>query len=106
VVLLRELDVQVLKDILLKSLDSPYVRSKRYFEVLDIELEIDELAAALIAEAAEKNTRTGARALRTVFGKIINRLEFDPYQHETLKSKAAGGHSLHITPEMVRKVTG
>ncbi len=106
VVLLRELDVKVLKDILLKSLDSPYVRSKRYFEVLEIELEIDELAAALIAEAAEKNTRTGARALRTVFGKIINRLEFDPYHHETLKAKPAGGHSLRITPEMVRKVTG
>ena len=34
--------------------------------------------AALIAEEAAKSTRTGARALRTVFGRIVNRLEFYP----------------------------
>jgi ATP-dependent Clp protease ATP-binding subunit ClpX len=106
VVLLKELDVKVLKDILLKSLDSPYVRSKRYFEVLEIELEIEDLAASLIAEAAEKNTRSGARALRTVFGKLINRLEFDPYTHETLEARPEGGHRLRITSDMVRRATG
>ncbi len=103
VVLLRDLDVPVLKEILLHSLDSPFNRSKRYFEVLNIRLEIDDLAAALIAEDAEKNIRTGARALRTVFGKIINDLEFDPWQHPELHALEGGGHRLVITSEMARR---
>ena len=102
VVLLRDLDVQVLKDILLESVDSPFNRSKRYFEVMDISLEIDDVAAAIIAEEAEKNTRTGARALRTTFGRIINRLEFDPWQHDGLEKLPNGGHRLRITAAMAR----
>jgi len=103
VVLLRDLDVPVLKEILLRSVDSPFVRSRRYFEVRGIELEIEDLAVALIAEEAEKNTRTGARALRTVFGKIINRLEFDPFQHDAIEPRPDGGHRLLITADMVRR---
>ena len=103
VVLLRDLDVQVLKDILLHSVDSPFNRSKRYFEVMDIALEMDDVAAAIIAEQAEKNTRTGARALRTTFGRIINRLEFDPWQHHGLEELPEGGHRLRITADMARK---
>ena len=106
VVLLRDLDTQILKEILLKSVDSPFHRSKNFFEVLGINLEIDDLAAALIAESAEKNIRTGARALRTIFGKIINRLEFDPWSHKGIEDLADGGHRLVITPDMVRRITG
>ncbi len=103
VVLLRDLDVEVLREILLHSLDSPYNRSRRYFEVMDIRLDIEDLAAALIAEEAEKNTRTGARALRTVFARIINRLEFDPWQHQGLAELPEGGHRLTITADMARR---
>ena len=103
VVLLRDLDVAVLKEILVNSLDSPFIRSKKFFEVMDIELEIEEVAAAMIAEAAEKNIRTGARALRTVFNKIINRLEFDPWQHEGLEEKKGGGYRLVVTQGMAKK---
>jgi len=106
VVLLRELGVDVLKDILLHAVDSPFVRSRNYFEVLQIELEMEDLAASLIAEQAEKNVRTGARSLRTVFGKIINRLEFDPWQHEGLESLDDGRHRLRITADMVRRTNG
>jgi ATP-dependent Clp protease ATP-binding subunit ClpX len=102
VVLLRDLDVQILKEILLHSVDSPFNRSRRYFEVMDIKLEIDDVAAAIIAEEAEKNSRTGARALRTVFGRIINRLEFDPWHHEGLDKLPGGGHRLLITRDMAR----
>ena len=106
VVLLRDLDVAVLKEILLRSLDSPYVRSKAFFEVMNIELELDEVAAAMIAEAAVENIRTGARALRTVFNKIINRLEYDPWQHEGLEEKSEGGHRLVVTKEMAKRAIG
>ncbi len=107
VVLLLDLGVPVLKEILLHSLDSPFNRSRRYFEVMKIKLEIEDTAAALIAEAAEKNTRTGARALRTVFGKIINNLEFDPWQHEGLEPLEDGGdgHRLVVTADMARRAT-
>ena len=102
VVMLYDLDVAVLKEILLESLDSPFIRSKKFFEVMKIELEIDDVAASMIAEAAEKNIRTGARALRTVFNKIINPLEYDPWQHEGLE-KTDDGHRLVITPEMAKR---
>jgi ATP-dependent Clp protease ATP-binding subunit ClpX len=104
VVMLRELDAPVLKEILLKSVDSPYLRSKRYFDVLGIELEIEDVAAAMIAEEAAKSARTGARALRTVFGRIVNRLEFDPWAFEGLEERSGGGHRLAITVDMVRQV--
>jgi ATP-dependent Clp protease ATP-binding subunit ClpX len=103
VVMLRDLDVAVLKEILVGSLDSPFIRSKQFFEVMNIELEIDDVAAAMIAEAAETNIRTGARALRTVFNKIINRLEFDPWQHQGLEEKKGGGHRLVVTQEMAKR---
>jgi ATP-dependent Clp protease ATP-binding subunit ClpX len=70
---------------------------------MDIELEIEDVAAAMIAEAAELNIRTGARALRTVFNKIINRLEYDPWQHEALQEKEGGGHRLVVTREMAKR---
>jgi len=105
VVLLRDLDVSVLKEILLDSVDSPFNRSRRFFEVMNIKLEIDDVAAALVAEEAEKNIRTGARALRTVFGKIINNLEFDPWQHDDMQPMPDGWHRLLITPDMARRAT-
>jgi ATP-dependent Clp protease ATP-binding subunit ClpX len=103
VVLLRDLDVAVLKEILVGSLDSPFIRSKQFFEVMNIELDIEEVAAAMIAEAAETNIRTGARALRTVFNKIINPLEFDPWQHQGLEEKKDGGHRLVVTQDMAKR---
>jgi len=106
IVMLRDLDVDVLREILLQSLDSPFVRSRDYFTIMDIRLEIEELAAALIAEQAEKSSRTGARALRTVFGKIINRIEFDPWRHDGLVEDGEGVHSLVVTADMVRRAVG
>jgi ATP-dependent Clp protease ATP-binding subunit ClpX len=102
VVMLKDLDVAVLKEILLDSLDSPFIRSKKFFEVMNIDLEIDDVAAAMIAETAELNIRTGARALRTVFNKIINPLEYDPWQHEGLE-KTDDGHRLVISQKMAKR---
>lgn len=105
-VLLEDLTVDVLKEILLASYESPFVRSKRYFDVLGIDLEIDDLAAALIAEEANRDSRTGARALRPIFGDIINPLEFSPEQGDHLRPGAPGRRTLRITPEMAREVLG
>ena len=100
--LLRDLDLPVLKEILLHSLDSPFVRSRSFFRVLGIELEIEDLAAALIAEQAAKDSRTGARALRPIFGDIINPFEFDP--GAGAPARADGDEkSLVITADLVRR---
>ncbi|MCB1054351.1 MAG: AAA family ATPase [Acidobacteria bacterium] len=102
VVVLRDLSVEVLRQILLESFDSPYVRARTFFRVVDIELDIEDLAAALIAENAAKDQRTGARALRPAVSEILNPLEFDPWHHPGLKPREGGGHELTITADMVR----
>lgn len=103
-VLLNDLGINVLKEILLKSFESPFVRSRRFFRVMDIELEMEDLAASLIAEAAAKDSRTGARALRPIFTEIVNPFEFDPDTGDQLQEKDGGGHCLTVTADMVRKV--
>jgi ATP-dependent Clp protease ATP-binding subunit ClpX len=101
-VLLKDLSLKVLQEILLKSYESPFVRSKRYFEVLKIDLEMDDLAAALLAEEAAKDSRTGARALRPIFAEIINPLEYDPWGSGIL-NEDDGRRRIRITSEMAKK---
>jgi|GEM_PF-204794 len=102
VVILNDLAVDVLKEILLHSYDSPYVRTKRFFATLGIELEIEDLAASMIAEEAVKESRTGARALRDIFSEVINPYEFDPWGPGGIVETEDGGWRLDITPEIVR----
>jgi ATP-dependent Clp protease ATP-binding subunit ClpX len=101
VVVLNDLNTSILKEILLHSYDSPLQRSRRYFTTLGIEMTIEDLAAALIAEEASKENRTGARALRDVFSEIVNPMEFDPYSEARAES---GKPVLHIDAARVRKV--
>ncbi|MEE8524749.1 MAG: AAA family ATPase [Thermoanaerobaculia bacterium] len=100
-VLLNDLAIPVLKEILLKSYDSPYVRSRRFFDVLGIDLQMEDMAAAMIAEEAARDSRTGARALRPIFAEIVNPFEFDPRAGDHLEATGSG-RKLAITPDMVR----
>jgi ATP-dependent Clp protease ATP-binding subunit ClpX len=102
-VLLNDLGTDVLKEILLHSFDSPFVRSRRFFDVMGIDLEMEDLAAALIAERAARDARTGARSLRPIFSGLVNPFEFDPWGQPTLEPAAGGRHRLHITAELVRE---
>lgn len=102
-VLLNDLAIPVLKEILLKSYDSPFLRSRRFFEVLDVDLSIDDIAAAMIAEDAARDSRTGARALRPIFAEIVNPFEFDTGAGDHLESRDDGGSVLRITADMVRE---
>lgn len=101
-ILLNPLNIDILKQILYTAPDSPYLRSKRYFTTMNIELEIDDFAASLIAEAAQKDLRTGARAMRPIFANIITPYEFDPFAQPGLEPKG-DGYRLMVTPDMVRK---
>ncbi len=102
-VLLADLGFDSLREILLHSHDSPFVRSRRFFATLGIDLTIDDLAASLIAEQAAKDPRTGARALRPLFSEIVNPLEYDPWDHPALEGVAEGRWRLHIDDAMVRE---
>ena len=103
VVVLNDLNTAVLKEILLHSYDSPLARTQRYFESLDLELDIDDLAAALIAEKASQENRTGARALRDVFSEIVNPLEFDPSGDARPHPEKKGRTFIRIDAERVRR---
>ncbi|GMU65382.1 MAG: ATP-dependent Clp protease ATP-binding subunit ClpX [Acidobacteriota bacterium] len=104
VVVLNDLDTMVLKEILLHSVDSPLARTRRYFEALGVGLELEDLAAGLIAERAAQENRTGARALRDVFSEIVNPVEFDP-DRDAVDDPAQPGHRLvRIDAARVRKV--
>jgi len=74
--------------------------------VMGIDLEIEDLAASIVAEQAEKHSRTGARALRTIFSKIINPIEFDPWGSGALEDADGGRKKLLITAPMVRRPLG
>ena len=102
-VLLNDLGSDVLREILLHSFDSPFVRSRAFFEVMGIELQIEDLAAALIAEKAARDARTGARSLRPIFTDIVNAFEFDPWSQETLETVGEGRYRLKVSAEMVRE---
>ncbi|MEW5877412.1 MAG: AAA family ATPase [Acidobacteriota bacterium] len=106
VVILNDLTVDVLKAILLYANDSPLVRTRKYLALFDIELEVEELAAAIIAEQAERQTRTGARALRGIWGRIMNPVEFDPFGSGLVKPKPEGGFRLTVTADLVRRTLG
>jgi ATP-dependent Clp protease ATP-binding subunit ClpX len=104
VIVLNDLNTAVLKEILLGSWDSPLARSRRYFDSLGVDLDIDDLAAALIAERASQENRTGARALRDVFSEIVNPLEFDFAADARPNPAKPDRHAIHIDADRVRRI--
>jgi ATP-dependent Clp protease ATP-binding subunit ClpX len=104
VVVLNDLDTAVLKEILLHSVDSPLARTRRYFEALGIDLDLEDLAAGLIAERAAQENRTGARALRDVFSEVVNPVEFDPTRDAAPDAGRGGRAVIRIDAARVRKV--
>ena len=105
-VLLDDLTIAVLREILLKSYESPFVRSRRFFDILGIDLEMEDLAAALLAEAAAKDSRTGARALRPLVSDLLNPFEFDPETGSALEDLDGDRRRLRITADMARRSLG
>ena len=63
---------------------------------------MEDTAAAMLAERAALEPRSGARALRDLFSEVINPYEFDPTSGR-LEPLPDGGHKLLIDTETVRK---
>lgn len=85
-VILEDLTAATLTRIFLEPADGVLQTSQNFFRNYGIELEITEGAAKKIAEEAARSSRIGARALKSVYGKIIKPFEFDPFSQPQVKS--------------------
>jgi ATP-dependent Clp protease ATP-binding subunit ClpX len=77
--------------------------SQRFFQRYNIDLEITDDAVLRIAEEAAKSSRIGARALKSIYGRIIKPFEFDPFSREEVKpvNGDGGPHRLVIDEKLV-----
>lgn len=99
-IILEDLSTAVLKRIFLETRDSVLEASKSFFAKYDIDLDVTEGAAYRIAREAANNRRIGARALKTIYSKIIKPFEFDPHSHSEVVQNG-NGYTLQIDEEMV-----
>lgn len=102
---LQDLTPENLLEIFIEPSNSVFKLSKRFFETFSIELSITEKAKRLIAFKAAENSRTGARALKDIYGRIIKRFEFDPYNSEEVK-KFGDRYELTIDESIVKRALG
>src|SRR5215207_781968 len=102
-VILEDLTSDTLAKIFAEPQESVFRSSKGFFRNYGIELEITDAAIKAIAEEASKSSRIGARALKSVYGKIIKPFEFDPFSREEIrKGNGDGGpHRLVIDETIV-----
>ena len=83
------------------------MRSRNFLKVMGIALEHrGPRRLASSPSRREKHSRTGARALRTIFSRIVNPIEFDPWSSKALEQTGDGSRRLLITAALVRQVLG
>jgi ATP-dependent Clp protease ATP-binding subunit ClpX len=99
-VILEDLTAGTLSRIFREPADGVLESSRTFFKNYGIELEVTEQAVAKIAEEAAKNSRIGARALKSIYGRIIKPFEFDPFGRDEVQP-AAEGHRLVIDDQLV-----
>jgi ATP-dependent Clp protease ATP-binding subunit ClpX len=104
-VILEDLTTQTLSRIFKEPREGVLQTSQNFFRKYDIELEITDDAVQKIAEEAAKSSRIGARALKSVYGKIIKPFEFDPFSREEVKpvNGAGGPHRLVIDEKLTNE---
>ncbi len=102
-VILEDLTSQTLARIFKEPREGVLQTSQNFFRKYDIALEITDDAVHKIAEEASKSSRIGARALKSVYGRIIKPFEFDPFGREEVRplNGAGGPHRLVIDDKLV-----
>ena len=100
-VILEDLTAGTLSRIFREPEEGVLQSSQHFFRKYGIELEVTDQAVHKIAEEASKSSRIGARALKTVYGRIIKPFEFDPFSREEVKGNGGSGHKLVIDEEIV-----
>jgi ATP-dependent Clp protease ATP-binding subunit ClpX len=100
-VILEDLTAVTLCRIFKEPADGVLQSSRNFFDKYGIDLEITDGAVQKIADEASKSSRIGARALKSVYGKIIKPFEFDPFSREEVQQNGGGRHRLVIDEPIV-----
>jgi ATP-dependent Clp protease ATP-binding subunit ClpX len=99
-VILEDLTTSTLTRIFREPSEGVLQASKNFFRNYGIELEVTDQAVQKIADEASKSSRIGARALKSVYGRIIKPFEFDPFSREEVQANGEG-HRLVIDDQLV-----
>ncbi len=100
-VILEDLNAGTLSRIFREPQEGVLQLSQNFFRKYGIDLEITDQAVQKIADEASKSSRIGARALKTVYGRIIKPFEFDPFSREEVQANGGTGHKLVIDETIV-----
>lgn len=100
IIVLNDLSVNGLMRIFLEPRDSIFREAKRYFQSLEIDLQITKEALKSLADRAHENHRLGARSLRMVFKRILRGIEFEP-ESSYLVQRKGDAKVLMLTREIV-----
>src|SRR4030095_11306724 len=80
-VILEDLTASTLARIFSEPREGVLQVSQNFFQKYNIELEITDDAVQKIADEASQSTRLGARALESIYGRIIKPFELSPFSH-------------------------
>jgi ATP-dependent Clp protease ATP-binding subunit ClpX len=102
-VILEDLTATTLARIFKEPAEGVLQTSQHFFQKYGIALEITDDAIQKIADEASRSSRIGARALKSVYGRIIKPFEFDPFSRDEVKplNGAGGPHKLVIDDKLV-----
>ena len=99
-IILEDLTAGTLARIFRELEDGVFRSSQNFFRKYGIELEVTDQAVQKIAEEASRHSRIGARALKSVYGRIIKPFEFDPFSRQEVQANG-GAHRLVIDEPLV-----
>jgi ATP-dependent Clp protease ATP-binding subunit ClpX len=101
-VILEDLTAGTLARIFKEPAEGVLQSSRNFFRKYGIDLDITDDAVQKIAEEAAKSSRIGARALKSVYGRIIKPFEFDPFSRQEVQpANGDGTHRLVINDAIV-----
>jgi ATP-dependent Clp protease ATP-binding subunit ClpX len=100
-VILEDLTTGTLSRIFRDTEESVFQVSRSFFRTYAIDLEITDTAVQRIAEEAVKSSRIGARALKSVYGRIIKPFEYDPFSREEVQKNGGETWKLTIDEKLV-----
>jgi len=100
-VILEDLNAGTLSRIFRDTEESVFQVSRSFFQNYAIDLEITDGAVQRIAEEAAKSSRIGARALKSVYGRIIKPFEYDPFSREEVQKNGGETFKLVIDEKLV-----
>jgi ATP-dependent Clp protease ATP-binding subunit ClpX len=100
-VILDDLNAGILARIFREPADSVFQISKSFFRNYGIDLAITDDAVQKIADEAAKSSRIGARALKSIYGRIIKPFEYDPFSREEVAKNGDDSHHLVIDEKLV-----